>query len=393
VLCAAALASCSDDDAEAPAPATLTGKSILGFAFPDVTPGIAGIVDEAAKTIAVTVPAATDVKALKPTITLSEGSTVSPATGEAQDFSKPVTYTVTAGDGSKQVYTVTVTAKNLSFAVTDVDKEIEPNTSFRIWGSGFKSYALNKVILRHIASGEEFQLRASPESLPDEYLYFSIRYYYDLPLGDYQITLFSGLESLALASPLKVYTDKVLILDVYSVYTDKPEYIEYSLKGINFSASGNKVELRLEGSDEVIHMDDIKAESINSITLDRTNLPSDYYQIRVINADDKASEYTNTIYIGKNPSFFGFHGDTFTLGETLVVTGERLQSDGDRITRFSFRNLDTGSSMERDAEISEDETTASFTFDDDEKFVPGSYAVDFYVNEYYYSTHYFQIVE
>jgi formylglycine-generating enzyme required for sulfatase activity len=51
----------------------------------------------------------TDVTALVPAITIPEGASVTPASGEAQDFTDPVTYTVTAGDDSTQDYTVTVT--------------------------------------------------------------------------------------------------------------------------------------------------------------------------------------------------------------------------------------------------------------------------------------------
>jgi hypothetical protein len=83
-----------------------SAKSISGFVIPGQT-GISAIV-EAARTIAVTVPFGTNVKVLKPTITTS-GVTVSPAGGVAQDFTSPVTYTVTAADGSTQVYVVTVT--------------------------------------------------------------------------------------------------------------------------------------------------------------------------------------------------------------------------------------------------------------------------------------------
>jgi len=58
--------------------------------------------------IAVTVPYGTNVTALTPTIAIS-GASVSPASGAAQNFTNPVTYTVTAEDGSTKTYTVTVT--------------------------------------------------------------------------------------------------------------------------------------------------------------------------------------------------------------------------------------------------------------------------------------------
>ena len=57
----------------------------------------------------VTVPFTTDVTALAPIITLPAGSTIAPESGVAVDFTRPQKYLVTAKDGSKQTYTVTVT--------------------------------------------------------------------------------------------------------------------------------------------------------------------------------------------------------------------------------------------------------------------------------------------
>lgn len=69
---------------------------------------VTGSVDDAA--IAVRVPYGADVTALVPTITISAGATVSPASGDPQDFTDPVTYTVTAADGATSAeYSVTVT--------------------------------------------------------------------------------------------------------------------------------------------------------------------------------------------------------------------------------------------------------------------------------------------
>ena len=75
--------------------------------------GVNGVIDEAGHTIAVTLPYGTDVTSLTPTVTVSANATVSPLSGAAQNFTAPVTYTVTAGNGSTQEYSVTVTAANL----------------------------------------------------------------------------------------------------------------------------------------------------------------------------------------------------------------------------------------------------------------------------------------
>ncbi len=61
-------------------------------------------------TIEVLMPYGTSVVSLAPTIQVSPGATVSPASGVATDFTTPVEYTVTAEDGDTQkVWTVTIT--------------------------------------------------------------------------------------------------------------------------------------------------------------------------------------------------------------------------------------------------------------------------------------------
>ena len=67
-----------------------------------------GIVTEATHTIAVAVPFGTDVTALVPAITHT-GASINPASGAANNFTTPKTYTVTAANATTQAYTVTVT--------------------------------------------------------------------------------------------------------------------------------------------------------------------------------------------------------------------------------------------------------------------------------------------
>ena len=81
-------------------------KSILSFRFDALDDS--GVIDQIARTISFVLPAETDVTQLVPTIEVSEGATVEPASGVAQDFTNPVTYTVTALNGTTAVYTVTV---------------------------------------------------------------------------------------------------------------------------------------------------------------------------------------------------------------------------------------------------------------------------------------------
>lgn len=82
---------------------------LLGFAID----GRQAEIDEAAKTVTLVLPHGTTLTSLTPTLTLSSRATYTP-TG-AQDFSAPVTYTVTSEDKSATAtYTVTVTAAEQS---------------------------------------------------------------------------------------------------------------------------------------------------------------------------------------------------------------------------------------------------------------------------------------
>jgi hypothetical protein len=75
-----------------------------------LNPVIIGTVDETNFTVALEVPFGTDVKNLPTAIVASTGATVSPSSNTSQDFTSPVTYTVTAQDGTTQAYLVKVTA-------------------------------------------------------------------------------------------------------------------------------------------------------------------------------------------------------------------------------------------------------------------------------------------
>jgi len=83
--------------------AVSTAKDMLTFVLPK--PAAVAI---SGTSIGVYVPTSTDVTALAPTFTLSPSTTAVPASGTARDFTTPQTYTITAQDGSSQVYTVTV---------------------------------------------------------------------------------------------------------------------------------------------------------------------------------------------------------------------------------------------------------------------------------------------
>ncbi|MBD2755683.1 outer membrane protein assembly factor BamB family protein [Spirosoma validum] len=98
-----------------------SAKAITAFSFNSLSPAVTGTIDATAKTISATVASGTDVTKLVPTITVSDKATVSPVSGVTQDFSKAVTYTVTAEDGSTQAYTVSVMKESTNTASTAND--------------------------------------------------------------------------------------------------------------------------------------------------------------------------------------------------------------------------------------------------------------------------------
>ncbi|MBN1990681.1 MAG: chitobiase/beta-hexosaminidase C-terminal domain-containing protein [Bacteroidales bacterium] len=85
-----------------------TAAEIVSFVLAEQTG--AATINSAAGTIAIEVNSTADLTALTPTIQVSAGASISPASGAVQDFTNPVTYTVTAQDNNTtKAWTVTVT--------------------------------------------------------------------------------------------------------------------------------------------------------------------------------------------------------------------------------------------------------------------------------------------
>ena len=80
-----------------------TNKPILSFVINDLTANI----NHNSRMITLTVPEGTDLTQLQPIIELSEGVSISPASGTTLDFSNPVAFTV-SGNGLSEDYTAVV---------------------------------------------------------------------------------------------------------------------------------------------------------------------------------------------------------------------------------------------------------------------------------------------
>ncbi|MBI9059449.1 MAG: DUF5018 domain-containing protein [Labilibaculum sp.] len=113
------LAGCDKEDRKS------SEMDILAFSFDQLNPNVHAEIN--GNSILLVVPYGTDVNQLAASIELSDKASISPNTNVKQDFSKPVTYTVTAEDGQTQTYTVEVEViKNterdiLSFVFNELD--------------------------------------------------------------------------------------------------------------------------------------------------------------------------------------------------------------------------------------------------------------------------------
>jgi len=119
-------------------------KDITSFT---ISGQVSSTIDAVAGTVAVVMPYGTNVTALTPTIEVSQYATIDPASGVAQDFTNPVTYTVTAQDNSTKAWTVTVTVQPASndatvsstvYTVSNVDGTIT-NVPYNATLATFKS--------------------------------------------------------------------------------------------------------------------------------------------------------------------------------------------------------------------------------------------------------------
>ena len=72
------------------------------------TTNIAGSVVIQGDSVKITVATATDLSSLTLKVTISANATISPADNTLQDFTHPVSYTITAQDGTKKIYIVAV---------------------------------------------------------------------------------------------------------------------------------------------------------------------------------------------------------------------------------------------------------------------------------------------
>jgi len=125
---------------------------ILSFTIPNQ---ISSTINSLDATVDVVMPYGTDLTNLVPTITISAGATISPASGVAQDFTNSVVYTVTAEDGiNVKNWTVSVTTESPTY-ITLVEWTFPNNPDDSIADGGI-SANLDKIITCTASGGVSY---------------------------------------------------------------------------------------------------------------------------------------------------------------------------------------------------------------------------------------------
>lgn len=132
---------------------------ITSFAIDSELVSEAPVIDNEAGTITFKVLDSAESLVFAPTIEVSAGATVSPASGEEQDFSSAVTYTVTAEDGTVKTYAVSVVEQNvLTYSFEewqDTDGSNDTMLPTEIWSSSAAGAGLLGGVLLERETNED----------------------------------------------------------------------------------------------------------------------------------------------------------------------------------------------------------------------------------------------
>jgi hypothetical protein len=127
-------------------PVLSSSKTITSFVFlkvnnPTLSADVSGVID--GQSIVCKVPAGIAVTGLIPTV-VHNGNSLNPGSETANNFSAPVMYTVTAEDGSTQVYTATVLVMQESPVVYVAGGKVISGTSYvTVWKDGVATTLTN----------------------------------------------------------------------------------------------------------------------------------------------------------------------------------------------------------------------------------------------------------
>src|SRR5690606_17084119 len=200
ILLLSTFISCKDNEDVEPLPEQSSEKSIIAFELAALSPEVIGTINEESKTINLVVPVGTEISALSTTISISAKAKITPASGEAQDFTKPVIYTVAAENGTKSEYTVTIDVEKVAAPPISITPyagflEVAQDEFLFISGENFGTDAsIVTVLLESTTSNTVFELDPATALFGDTRIV--VRIPADAPLEDYKVKVIVGEQSL-----------------------------------------------------------------------------------------------------------------------------------------------------------------------------------------------------
>lgn len=148
------------------------------------------------------------------------------------------------------------------------------------------------------------------------------------------------------------------------------------ITGNNFAESGNEVRFEAEGFSFGA---EIVSESSTSIEIVVPETISDGEHTLLVIVNEVEVEYSQMVIIGEpslEPNVSSINKITFNRGETIVITGEHLNSQD--VSTYLYFWPSNGLAFQRVVSVSEDGTEISYTIPED--FTPGEYELEVYVN-------------
>ncbi|WKV11617.1 DUF5018 domain-containing protein [Marivirga harenae] len=296
-----------------------TGNAMVSFDLEEFTPVVNGTIDEDSKTVSLTLPWNTsDLTALVPTIEISEGATVSPENNSAQDFSfGSVDYTVTAEDGSTQVYEVTVELEEAPDPVFDdlSSSTFRKGELITISGQNFSDISVTFV-------REGFSSSPSLETESETSFSFTVPNNVSFEVGTYSLEVYIRNEEFVLGE-VDILPPPPSISDFTTSNSD--DNIIVRINGINFIDGENKVSFIKDNVKNEAYIKEENSSRIYAVL--PPLLETGDYTIAVETNGAEVSA-TNTINVEANtttdPIIAGVESLIVKKGQKLVINGKNF---------------------------------------------------------------------
>jgi hypothetical protein len=371
------LSACDKDDGPS------SERKILNFKFENLDAGVIATISQNNRTVDFFVPNATDVTALIPIIQISANATISPAAGEPQDFTHPVTYRVISEDRTIADYVVTITKDTkVDFSVNPFTGSLRliPDSLFSITGTNFGN--------NHITNGIEIisikdlknavKLPAVAENSNNETL--TVLLPKDLKVfEEYKVKVWIGLQSKVLDEIFVAGTRTPIITGVSKSSIAIGE--TFDISGYYFGQENCVVTIRKDkSSTDFLALKKISAtDNLATVILDMNIADGDYF-LSISNFYARGF-YTETIHISNpplpTPEITSIDKISYSRGETITLTGKYLGKIG-VYPSIVFTSYDIPLRIARQAIPNSNGTQCTYIIPQD--FPLGSFHIEVYVD-------------